>query len=141
MTESPQDISSSPGKILKAARDELKYSIEHVAHELHLRACVVQAMEDEDYDQFSSDVFLKGYFRSYCRLVHLHEERMVELLDKQLSSRQKDREDAALLEKKINPFLRCNQQEIINSAANFSSKEPANTLETFTHIRQWKNQF
>jgi len=46
-----------------------------------------------------------------------------------------------LLEKKINPFLRCNQQEIINSAANFSRKEPANTLETFTHIRQWKNQF
>lgn len=46
-----------------------------------------------------------------------------------------------LLEKKINPFLRCNQQEIINSAANFSTKKSANTLETFTVIRQWKNQF
>ena len=101
MTDASQDITSNPGKILKTARDELKYSVEHVAHELHLRASVVTAMEEEDYDQFSSDVFLKGYFRSYCRLVHLHEERMVELLDKQLGSRKQEREDAALLEKKI----------------------------------------
>ena len=101
MTDASQDITSNPGKILKTARDELKYSVEHVAHELHLRASVVTAMEDEDYEQFSSDVFLKGYFRSYCRLVHLHEERMVELLDKQLGSRKQEREDAVLLEKKI----------------------------------------
>jgi hydroxyacylglutathione hydrolase len=46
-----------------------------------------------------------------------------------------------LLEKKINPFLRCDQQEIINSADNFSSKKSVNTLDTFTVIRQWKNQF
>jgi len=101
MTDASQDITSNPGKILKTAREELKYSVEHVAHELHLRASVVTAMEDEDYEQFSSDVFLKGYFRSYCRLVHLHEERMVELLDKQLGSRKQEREDAVLLEKKI----------------------------------------
>jgi len=46
-----------------------------------------------------------------------------------------------LLEKKINPFLRCEQQEIINSATNFSNNKVSNTLETFTVIRQWKNQF
>ena len=46
-----------------------------------------------------------------------------------------------LLEKKINPFLRCEQQEIIDSAANFSGIKAVNTLETFTTIRQWKNEF
>jgi hydroxyacylglutathione hydrolase len=46
-----------------------------------------------------------------------------------------------LLEKKINPFLRCDQQEIINSAADFSGSKTLNTLETFTTIRQWKNKF
>jgi hydroxyacylglutathione hydrolase len=46
-----------------------------------------------------------------------------------------------LLEKKINPFLRCHQQEIINSAFDFSGKKPTDTLETFTIIRQWKNEF
>jgi hydroxyacylglutathione hydrolase len=46
-----------------------------------------------------------------------------------------------LLEKKINPFLRCQQLEIINSATNFSGNAPINELETFTIVRQWKNQF
>ena len=45
------------------------------------------------------------------------------------------------VEKKINPFLRSQQQEIINSAAKFSGKPPENELATFTIIRQWKNQF
>jgi hydroxyacylglutathione hydrolase len=46
-----------------------------------------------------------------------------------------------MLEKKINPFLRCNQQEIIDSATKFNGNTPLNELETFTVIRQWKNQF
>jgi len=92
--------SSFPGRILRAAREELNYSIEQVAQELHLRPSVVLAMEEEKYDDFSSDVFLKGYFRSYCRLVNLHEERMVDLLESQLKGLQKDIDDAAHLIKK-----------------------------------------
>ena len=100
MSKDRSDISNSPGLILRTAREELKLSIDAVAHELHLRACVVQAIEAENYDDFSSDVFLKGYFRSYCRLVNLHEERMIELLDSQLKMRKKEIEDVALNAKK-----------------------------------------
>jgi len=92
--------SAFPGRILRAAREELNYSLEQVAQELHLRPSVVLAMEDEKYDDFSSDVFLKGYFRSYCRLVNLHEERMVDLLEAQLKGLQKDIDDAAHVIKK-----------------------------------------
>ncbi len=97
-------IDSHPGRILRAARDELNYSAEQIAQELHLRPSVVLAMEEEQYTEFSSDVFLKGYFRSYCRLVNLHEERMVELLDVQLKLRQKDYDDAELVLKKGRQF-------------------------------------
>lgn len=100
MSKETADISSSPGLILRTAREELKFSIDHVAHDLHLRASVVQSMENEDYDDFSSDVFLKGYFRSYCRLVNLHEERMVELLEVQLRTRKNEIENVALNAKK-----------------------------------------
>jgi len=100
MTDSDQSSTSNPGLILKAAREELSFTVDSVAHELHLRASVVKAMEDEDYDTFSSNVFLKGYFRSYCRLVGLHEERMVELLEKQLSKRQQAIDESALTLKK-----------------------------------------
>jgi cytoskeleton protein RodZ len=74
-----------PGPILRAAREELKLTVDQVAEALHLRSAVVLLIESESYEEFSSDVFLKGYFRSYCRLVNLHEERMIELLDKQLA--------------------------------------------------------
>jgi cytoskeleton protein RodZ len=93
-------ISTFPGRILRAAREELNYSIEQVAQELHLRPSVVLAMEEEKYDDFSSDVFLKGYFRSYCRLVNLHEQRMVDLLESQLQGLKKGIDDAAQLIKK-----------------------------------------
>lgn len=86
MTESMLETSSQPGLILKTAREEMSLSIEQVAQELHLRPAVVKALEEEKYSEFSSDVFLKGYFRTYCRLVKLHEERMIELLEKQLNS-------------------------------------------------------
>lgn len=100
MSDNNVDISSSPGLILKTAREELNLSIDHVAHDLHLRSSVVQSLEQEHYDAFNSDVFLKGYFRSYCRLVNLHEERMVELLEKQLTSRQSEIKSVALNAKK-----------------------------------------
>lgn len=80
MSEVQQEL-NEPGKILRTAREELGLSVDQVADQLHLRPSVVEALEKEDYSEFTSDVFLKGYFRSYCRLVNLHESRMVELLD------------------------------------------------------------
>ena len=46
-----------------------------------------------------------------------------------------------LLEKQINPFLRCNEQSIQTSAQAFSSETQATTQDTFTTIRRWKDQF
>ncbi|TNC79916.1 MAG: hypothetical protein C9356_16660 [Oleiphilus sp.] len=94
------DVSAHPGAILKAAREESPYSIEQVADALHLRSSVVLAMEQEKYQEFDSEVFLKGYYRSYCRLVGLHEERMVELLERQLAAHRSTlAEEAAEVEK------------------------------------------
>ena len=92
--EKKLDVSAHPGAILRAAREEVPLSIEQVANSLHLRSTVVLSMERDLYDDFDSDVFLKGYFRSYCRLVGLHEERMVGLLDQCLlkEARQKEKE-------------------------------------------------
>lgn len=100
MTESMPETSSQPGLILKTAREEMSLSIEQVAQELHLRPAVVKALEEENYSEFNSDVFLKGYFRTYCRLVKLHEDRMVEILDKQLNLIKDKTESALELETK-----------------------------------------
>lgn len=86
MSDQLQDVSGNPGRILKAAREEAGMSLVQVAEALHLRGSVVDAIEREDYATFNSPIFLKGYFRSYCRLLKLHEERMLALLEKQLLS-------------------------------------------------------
>ena len=46
-----------------------------------------------------------------------------------------------ILERKINPFIRCGQQEIINSAQNYSGKSLSDPIEVFTVLREWKNNF
>lgn len=45
------------------------------------------------------------------------------------------------LEKTVNPFLRCSQQEIINSAINYSGKLLSDPISVFTVLRNWKNNF
>jgi len=46
-----------------------------------------------------------------------------------------------LLEKQINPFLRCDKQSIQISAQAFSTETQATIQDTFTTIRRWKDQF
>lgn len=46
-----------------------------------------------------------------------------------------------LLEKKINPFLRCQQESIQESAAEYSGEKVNTKLATFTAIRAWKDNF
>ncbi len=44
-------------------------------------------------------------------------------------------------EKAINPFIRCNEAEVISAAANKLNHEPNDALEVFTTLREWKNGF
>lgn len=100
MSDPLAEMPSQPGLILKSAREEMSLSLEQVARDLHLRPAVVRAIEEENYDEFSSDVFLKGYFRTYCRLVNLHEARMMDVLEQQLLVRNKQAAQAEQLAQK-----------------------------------------
>jgi hydroxyacylglutathione hydrolase len=41
----------------------------------------------------------------------------------------------------INPFLRCNETEVIASVQEFANRELAGEIEVFTHLRKWKDSF
>ncbi|MBA4143823.1 MAG: hydroxyacylglutathione hydrolase [Nitrosospira sp.] len=45
------------------------------------------------------------------------------------------------VEKSTNPFLRCSQPEIIESASRYAGKPLTGPVEVFTAIRDWKNNF
>ena len=44
-----------------------------------------------------------------------------------------------VMEKACNPFLRCNEPEVIHNASNYIGKSLTDPISVFTAIREWKN--
>ncbi len=61
----------TPGKTLRDERERLNLSKEDIAMRLRLRVGVIEAIERDDYREMVADVFLKGYLRSYAKLLSL----------------------------------------------------------------------
>ncbi len=57
------------GEILCKAREAASYSVAYVADQTHLKKEVIIALENDQFDQLPSDVFVKGYIRSYAKLL------------------------------------------------------------------------
>ncbi|QLE86220.1 DUF4115 domain-containing protein [Shewanella sp. Scap07] len=57
------------GEVLAAARNQKSLSIEQVAKSLNLRPGIVKGIEDNDFDDMGSTIYVKGYIKNYARLV------------------------------------------------------------------------
>jgi cytoskeleton protein RodZ len=95
MQDRPQDIS---GKDLPAAaegesavvsadqrlhdtRKAKGLSVDEVAHDLHLEPSVIYLLESGDYAALGAPVFVRGYMRSYARLLGLSEKEVLAGMD------------------------------------------------------------
>lgn len=63
----------SAGQLLRAARLERGMSMEDVARKLRLSVRQITALEEDDYDKFSSTTFLRGFVRNYAKLLQVDE--------------------------------------------------------------------
>lgn len=63
----------SLGASLRQARESRGWSREHVARELKLPLGTIADLEDERYERFSGPVYVKGFLRSYLRLLEMPE--------------------------------------------------------------------
>jgi len=61
----------TPGVRLKAGRERAGLAVEEVARQLNLLEWQVIALEEDRYEKFSGDLFVKGYLRNYARLLKL----------------------------------------------------------------------
>ncbi|MBT5189257.1 MAG: DUF4115 domain-containing protein [Proteobacteria bacterium] len=61
-------VTTTPGEILRAARELQGWSIESVAEELRLLPNVVEALENDDYSHTAGWTYAVGYLRNYARL-------------------------------------------------------------------------
>ncbi|HEX5514952.1 MAG TPA: RodZ domain-containing protein [Gammaproteobacteria bacterium] len=63
----------APGRLLRAARERKGLSLQDAADSLNLMRGIIEAIEADRYDLLPPRTFLKGYLRSYARLVEIKE--------------------------------------------------------------------
>lgn len=70
--------SMGPGDRLQAERIKLGLSIEDVAMRMHLSIGILEAIEENNFDDITAPIFVKGYLRAYARIVSLNEDEMIQ---------------------------------------------------------------
>ena len=75
-----QDVTQrqTPGQILLAARTENNISLEYVATELRLSQKLLESIELDQAEGLPESTYVRGYIRSYARLLGLEEEMVLE---------------------------------------------------------------
>lgn len=63
---------STPGRILRAARENKELAISTVGKQLKLDTRVIEALERDDYDSIGAPVFVKGHLRKYASFVDVN---------------------------------------------------------------------
>lgn len=84
-TEATQDQNEaqSTGVRLRNAREQLGLSQQAVAERLCLKVSTVRDIEEDRSPADLASTFVRGYIRSYARLVHIPEEELLPILEKQ----------------------------------------------------------
>lgn len=80
---SPEVNHSSPGKMLRDARERMGLTQEEVAKELYMTLTKVRSIESEEYNRLHSDTFIRGYLRAYGQLVKVDLQELLAVYDNQ----------------------------------------------------------
>jgi cytoskeleton protein RodZ len=71
------EFAESPGRRLRVQRQARGLEVERVAAQLHLRVPMVEALEQDRYQDLPGPVFIAGYLRNYARLLGLDPEPLI----------------------------------------------------------------
>ncbi|VFP88520.1 cytoskeleton protein RodZ [Candidatus Erwinia haradaeae] len=71
------------GERLRNARENMGLTQQHIAERLCLRVSIIRDIEDNTVSSSLASTFLRGYIRSYARLVEIPEEELITLMEQQ----------------------------------------------------------
>jgi cytoskeleton protein RodZ len=77
-----RDDPEGPGAQLREARHRANFSLEDVSAELHLNPETVRALEENCFEDLPAPAFVRGYIRSYARLLNLPPGPILEAYDR-----------------------------------------------------------
>ena len=95
----------NPGKFLAERREFLQLTQEKVAAQLHFPIRIIRDLEANNYPRSSPMVFMKGYLRSYGRLLQVPEKKLAEHFELFMKARQENE----------NPNEQMNSNEILQT--------------------------
>src|SRR2546423_1885615 len=84
---------------LRCAREAQKLDIYQVAEITKIKTDHIRALESGHYDTFSAPVYIRGFVRTYARVLKLDESQVVADLEAELSQTEKFRELPPLTKK------------------------------------------
>ena len=90
---------SSVSEQLRQARLAQNLSIERLAEITKIRGDHLRALEEGNYDVFPAPVYIRGFVRTYAKVLKLDGSQIVAELESELSQTKKFREPPPLIEK------------------------------------------
>lgn len=85
------------GEQLRQAREALQLSVAEVAEITKIRTDHIRALEAGEYDRFVAPVYVRGFVRTYARVLKLDEKKIAAELEAELQATQRLREPPPLV--------------------------------------------
>jgi len=73
----PQGI--TVGRLFQKEREEKKVSLETVSRETRISLAFLQAIEEDAYQLIPAETYVRGFIRSYAKLLHLNVDEILDL--------------------------------------------------------------
>jgi cytoskeleton protein RodZ len=89
---------ASVAEQLRTAREAQHLTIQQIAEITNVRADHIRAIEEGNYDVFSAPIYIRGFVRSYCKILKLDAGQVVAALNAELDGTEKFSEPPPLSE-------------------------------------------
>lgn len=83
MTSTEEPIQNQPaaGELLRQFREKKNLSVQEVASQLRLDPGIIEALENDDYERFPADTYIRGYLRNYAKLIGIDGDEIISLYE------------------------------------------------------------
>ena len=78
-TNDNHDMFETPGQLLRLQREKMELSAQDVAKRVHLDIKIIEAIEADNAEALPSAIYVRGYLRSYAKIVNADAEKIIEL--------------------------------------------------------------
>ena len=78
-TPENNEASETVGEILHNKRKEIGLSLDEITEKLNLDSYLIELLENNNYEKFKVETYLKGYLRAYAKLLGIDGDRIIKL--------------------------------------------------------------